>query len=296
MMDTETNPHSLCTLHCSNPARQAVTLAALAAMPDDTPAFFKESSEEILLFVREPELLKQAFKRLSEQVKHFFLPELLLGRPLPEAEHDLMLGDLHLDISQVGSAPYAIFESLNRLINRFASYREALAMEITGDLLLMRQNGVLSEAGTLGHFVGDACQPLKTTSHCDGWNTPQNSNDYRTKSGLHEEFEQLLGTLQPQIQAIGPAQLIHGEQLGEWAMNMIEESNSQVETLYQLEKDGQLRPDHPGPQGIEFAQANLTRAARHLRDIYYWAWTYSAKVAEYEPHDDICDCGCRGRT
>jgi hypothetical protein len=132
--------------------------------------------------------------------------------------------------------------------------------------------------------VGDASQPLHSTIHVNGWRPEvPNPNGYRTTPGIHREFEtEMLNhtTIDPHEvqQKMAPPQALLGDPL-QWAVGIIQESNSQVERLYQLEKAGNLKPDQPTPQGIDFAEERLAKGASNLRDLWVSAWTASEALA-----------------
>ncbi len=65
----------------------------------------------------------------------------------------------------------------------------------------------------------------------------------------------------------------------ESALWLIRDSNSQVEPLYRLDRDGAFALVTPPPAaGVEFAGARLAAGAGMLRDLWWSTWKSSEKA------------------
>ena len=82
-----------------------------------------------------------------------------------------------------GFLPWRISEDYLRLKSAF-SYLKVFEELGTPEELANAQANVVYYMGVMGHFVGDAAQPLHTTFRYNGW-TGDNPNGYTTWNGLH---------------------------------------------------------------------------------------------------------------
>ena len=84
----------------------------------------------------------------------------------------------------VGLLPWAITESYGKLKSGF-SYLKAFEEEGgTPEEIANAQQDIVYVMGVMGHYVGDASQPLHTTVHHHGW-VGENPHHYTTKSSFH---------------------------------------------------------------------------------------------------------------
>jgi hypothetical protein len=148
------------------------------------------------------------------------------------------------------------------------------------------EENVLFSAGLLGHYVEDAAQPLHSSVHHDGWNVAAaggNPQGYRTERGLHRKFEtQLVNANVDEDEVrerVAPAHQLHGDPL-QWGLGLIAESNTQVEKLYKLEKNGELEPEHPSQTALDFMHDRMAVGASNLRDLWLTAWRESEKLSK----------------
>ena len=87
---------------------------------------------------------------------------------------------------KIGYLPYAMLENYGKLVNAFRFWRNAQTPQ---DRESARANAVYV-AGVLGHYVGDASQPMHMSIHYNGWseNSP-NPKNYTKDRGLHSRYE-----------------------------------------------------------------------------------------------------------
>jgi hypothetical protein len=163
---------------------------------------------------------------------------------------------------------------------------------------------VIYAMGVLAHYVGDCAQPLHSTVHHNGWDGP-NPNGFTTWAGFHSWID---GTVvfRTGINAAdlslrvkpGQALALNARPDGRdpffvLAVDYIIESNKLVEPLYQLEKDGKLGNEKPGPDGKQpfspkavapegkaFIEERLLTGGNQLATFWASAWK-SAPVDTY---------------
>ncbi|CAN0108794.1 unnamed protein product, partial [Phaeothamnion confervicola] len=257
---------------------------ALANLPDTMPDFFRAAGSDFDAMASLPDGWKHKSAphlKAATSPDHYFDCERWQTNPLPPDRYSMTTAadKAGLSAPQVGLLPYRIAELYEQLRDDLALWRNATAG--TQKALHFERNAVYS-AALLGHFVGDASQPLHSTVHTDGWDPAyENPNQYRTKGHLHSDFETKLVTLvqQDQVhQRVGPLQTLQGDPL-EWSMGMIRESNDKVIPLYELEKSGALNPKKPTPEGLSFVAERIAKGAQNLRDVWFSAWLESAALA-----------------
>ena len=146
--------------------------------------------------------------------------------------------------------------------------------------------------GIMGHFVGDASQPLHTTVSYNGWRGP-NPHGYTIDRAFHEwidgelsadrRFE--LETMAPKIQpATTVGQPNKPDTVFRAVVVYITDQNKLVEPLYQMEKDGKLSGDKgKGLEGKPFLETQLVKAGQMLGDLWLTAWKES-QVDAYLEH------------
>jgi hypothetical protein len=133
-------------------------------------------------------------------------------------------------------------------------------------------------AGWLGHYVGDASQPLHVTDKYNGWVGP-NPNGYTTEHKIHWQFEgPFVGAnlheadVQPEMT---PAHAIEGDMFDNY-MAYLRQTATHVEKVYQLEKAGGFIGAGT-PESRGFTAERLAAGASMLRDMIYIAWIDSGK-------------------
>jgi hypothetical protein len=290
-----------------------VNQLALLTLPPDFPGFVRnpKAQERIAFLSGEPDRWRNSpdspFKHVNapdhyidledltdygltaSNVSHFryeFTGQLALGRaakpalfpPVDASKDPARTGSL------IGFLPWTITESYGKLKSAF-SYLRAFEEAGTPEEIENAQQNVLYLMGVLGHFVGDAAQPLHTTKHFNGWAGP-NPNGYTTNKTFHSWIDggyfQKTGLFQPSDlrDRLRPARSIESGETGAprpdifpEVMSFILEQHRLVEPLYQLEKEGKLTGEGPGGmEGRAFLSGQLVRAGQMLGDLWYSAW------------------------
>lgn len=207
---------------------------------------------------------------------------------------------------KVGFQPYITLEVYERLRVAFREYRHTLADIEAKEMAAPAgkkskkkkfvdaedraklhgiENNIITYAGWLGHYVADGSQPLHASEKYDGWVGP-NPNGYVTQHGIHSHFE--TGFVKDNITEKDFAPLVKdATQLKNVRADYIaylKESNSLVEPLYKLDKEGAFR-EKGTPEGREFVKQRLAAGAQMLANMWYTAWMESA----VDPGDPYAD-------
>jgi hypothetical protein len=185
----------------------------------------------------------------------------------------------------VGLLPWAIVENCAKLKSGFSYLKAFEEAGGTPAEIANAQANIIYTMGVMGHYVGDASQPLHTTIHHHGW-VGDNPNHYTTNSRFHSWidggfFNKIGGaSLKGMESKLRPAQLVsidsrpvRPEEMFQAAMLFIQQANKLVEPLYQLDKDGKLSGvGDQGKEGEAFLEAQLIKSGQLLGDIWYSAW------------------------
>ncbi|HEX4645837.1 MAG TPA: hypothetical protein VH598_09530 [Verrucomicrobiae bacterium] len=191
----------------------------------------------------------------------------------------------------VGFLPWAIVENFDKLKSGFSCLKAYQEDGTPGEIANAQQN-ILYVMGVMGHYVGDAAQPLHTTIHHHGW-VGENPRHYTTNASFHAwidggYFQKTGGLnvsdLQPHVH---PAQLLgatnHDDRppdIFSPVMDYILAQNQLVEPLYQLDRDGKLSGEGEiGLQGRAFLTGQLIKAGQMLGNLWYTAWQQAAPDA-----------------
>lgn len=184
-----------------------------------------------------------------------------------------------------GFLPHAIQEHYNKLRCSFNSVRilESLNDPNRADQLKMARENCIQQMGLLSHFVGDAAQPLHTTTHHHGW-IGENPNGYTRDGGIHSYIDGTIVDLHAiTVESLRPSMTygIKVDAADPWkdVLLHIRRSFDQVEPLYRLEKSGDL----PKDAGKAMITERLTDAGAMLSALYNAAWE-SSKPTEQEVH------------
>jgi hypothetical protein len=181
-----------------------------------------------------------------------------------------------------GFLPWAITENYEKLQSGFSTLA---ALEKAGgtprEIANARQN-IIYVMGVMGHYVGDASQPLHTTIHHHGWTTNDNPHHYTTAFLFHEWidggfFRQTGGIDEPKLAGkIHPAGKIPTADpngIFKTAVNFVGATHQLVEPLYRLDRDGQFSPrDGRGAEGRALLEGQLIKSGQLLGDLWLTAW------------------------
>jgi hypothetical protein len=262
---------------------------AVTKLPSDVPEFLRSSyaQDAMEYYGPEPDRWKSAAEaelRNAGSPEHFIDLEWadLIGGPLPRNRYDFIRAlavaqkahpDLGLTPEKVGMQPWAAEEWYERTK---AAMREYRGLKAEGKDTRPVEAEILFCAGILGHFVGDASNPLHDTIQYNGWTGP-NPNGYTTEHHIHAQMESDFVAANVTAKDVLPLIPAQAHELGDFFddyVAYIRQSNSLVEKTYQIEKAGGFN----GAGSVEsraFIDQRLAAGATELRDAIYTAWLKS---------------------
>ncbi len=193
-----------------------------------------------------------------------------------------------------GFLPWTMAEYYAKLKSEFSYLKAYESAGGTPAEIANSQANIIYTMGVMGHFYGDASQPLHTTKYFNGW-VGENPNHYTTNHTFHAWIDggyilktDIEGDLSAMEGKMKPAQLVmfngqpaQTEQIFPVAVGFITEQNKLVEPLYLMEKNKELTgDDENGLKGKPFIEGQLMKAGQLLGDIWFTAWK-QAPVDDY---------------
>jgi hypothetical protein len=181
-----------------------------------------------------------------------------------------------------GFLPWAITENYEKLQSGFSTLAALEKSGGTKEEIANAQQDIVYVMGVMGHFVGDASQPLHTTMYHHGWTTNDNPNHYTTSPGFHSWidggfFKKTGGIDVKKLTAkIHTAEKISAASdpngIFKTSVDFVVEGNKLVEPLYKLDKEGKLNAQGDSSEGRAFLEAQLVKSGQLLGELWYTAW------------------------
>jgi hypothetical protein len=265
-----------------NEGHRLVNRLAASSLPSDVPAFLTTEAavNEIEYLGPEPDRWRSKTEPellAAQAPEHFIDMELAdaLG-PLPRQRLDFEAKVFAAGQrpEKIGLQPWVATEVWQRLK---ASMREYRALSAAHKDTKPVEQVILFYAGWMGHYVGDASQPLHTTIQYNGWVGP-NPNGYTTAHQIHWQFEgPFVGVniheadVKAKMTVLKP---VEGDIFDSYVA-YLRHTQSYVEKVYQLEKTGGFVGAGTA-ESREFTAERLAAGASMLRDMIYTAWLKSA--------------------
>ena len=293
-----------------------VNQIALKTLPNSFPAFVRtpEAAERIAYLSGEPDRWRNsnegALKHVNEP-DHFFDIEDLepLGLRLDELTgfREEFVASIvtarmqkkslfELNVTSMGPnrnrwlpglLPWKLAEEYGRLKSSFSCLRTFEQYGGQTSEIVNAQASVVQVMGIMGHFAGDAAQPLHTTRHYNGW-VGLNPSGYTTNRSFHAwidggfmrksglEKEVLLRRVRPARLLWKSANPDDIEPVFSLTLNFVREQFTQVDVLYAAEKAGDLKGVGTAA-GRNLMEAQLLKAGQFLGDLWYSAWILAPK-------------------
>ena len=253
-----------------------MTHAAVKALPEGVPAFFRAGGTMIAHCSFDPDVSKNRttpYVRDAERPEHYIDLELLGGRRLPKGRYAFiqLCEDLDVEPEDVGLVPYAVAEWTERLAVAFAEHR-------TWPDNPSIQSKCLVYAGFIAHYAQDLCQPLHVTIHFDGRANPDGTSP---RTGIHAKVDGLIQRLNFDPDALAAGQeILPFADLMPGILEELERSRSLIDRVYALEK---ALPPATGPwmsvpDVVDFATERAREAARFTAALFLTAWERSARI------------------
>ena len=184
----------------------------------------------------------------------------------------------------VGLLPWALAEYYAKLKSGFSYLKTFQENGGTPEEIANAQQNIIYIMGVMGHFSGDASQPLHTTIHHHGW-IGANPKNYATNAGIHSwidggyihkagiNFADLKPKIRPARVLSATSPNAQSPDIFPTVVVFILEQHKLVEPLYQLNKDGSLS-DHgeAGSKGRAFIIRQLLAGGQFLGDLWISAW------------------------
>lgn len=254
-----------------------VTQAAVKALPEELPEFFRSGIRMIAHCSYDPDMARNRdtpLLRAAEHPEHYLDLELLKGHPLPKTRPEFiqLCAELNIKPEQVGFVPYAVAEWTERLAIAFAEHRQWPKNPFI-------QHKCTVYAGFVAHYAQDMCQPLHLTIHFNGRIQPDGSTIHK---GIHEKVDALIEYLK-----LDPNDLAQGQKLEplEDVMGGIgkefEAGFALVDRVYELADDfPSTRGEQwtPVPEVVDFATERAREATRFTAVLYLTAWELSKEI------------------
>ncbi len=266
-----------------NEGHRIINRLAATTLPAGVPAFLRSEAtlNEIEYLGPEPDRWRSPAEpelNAAQAPEHFIdlEPADALG-PLPHRRLDF---EARVFASgqrpeKIGLQPWQATEVWERLKAALREYRRLAA---AGQDTRPVEQAAIFYAGWLGHYVGDAAQPLHTTIQYNGW-VGSNPNGYTTAHQIHWQFEGpfVAANLHaPEVQAkMTPLQALQGDVFDDYVA-YLRHTSTYVEKVYQLEKTGGFE-GAGSAESRDFTAARLAAGASMLRDMVYSAWLDSAR-------------------
>ena len=185
-----------------------------------------------------------------------------------------------------GFLPWAINENFQKLQSGFSTLAAFENHGGTPTEIANAKQDIIYVMGVMGHFVGDASQPLHATKHHHGWVTNAvtgNPNHYSKSFGIHAYidggfFKKTGGIDVPKLSAqLKPAweipSALDGDGIFPEAVNFVVQANKLVEPLYTLDRDGKLSPrPGQGAEGRAFLEGQLVKSGQLLGNLWFTAY------------------------
>jgi hypothetical protein len=266
-----------------NGGHRMINKLAASALPADVPAFLRspEAIAEIEYLGPEPDRWRSPAEpelEAAQAPEHFI--DLELADALGSLPHRRLDFEARVFASgqrpeKIGLQPWEATEVWERLKAALREYRKLAADH--ADTRPVEQ-AILFYTGWLGHYVGDASQPLHTSIQYNGWVGP-NPNGYTTGHQIHWQFEGPFvdaNLREPEVRAkMTPLRAIDGDIFDAYVA-YLRHSKTYVERVYQLEKAGGFTSKGTA-ESREFTAERLGAGASMLRDMIYTAWLESAQ-------------------
>jgi hypothetical protein len=266
-----------------NEGHRLINRLAASALPTDVPLFLRSGAavSEIEYLGPEPDRWRSPAEpelNAAQALEHFIdlEPADALG-PLPRRRLDFEAKAFAAGQrpEKIGLQPWVATEVWERLKAALREYRVLSAANKDTHGV---EAAALFYSGWLGHYVGDASQPLHTTIQYNGWVGP-NPNGYTTAHLIHWQFEgPFVGAnlhAPDVLLKMTPVHAVDGDIFDSYVA-YLRQSKTHVEKVYQLEKAGGFVGAGTA-ESRDFAAARLAAGASMLRDMIYTAWLESAK-------------------
>jgi hypothetical protein len=284
-----------------------VNQVALASLPTNSPSFLRTSAaqERIAFLAGEPDRWRNTTElRLqhAQEPEHFIdIEELALcgmtPTTLPPFRYDFVakVAAAHLAHPElfppgrddpahkyvwVGLLPWALTENYAKLKSAFSYLKTFEENGGTAEEILNAQENIIYIMGVMGHYAGDASQPLHTTIQHHGW-IGANPKHYSTKTSIHGwidggyirkvgiNFSELKSRVHPARAFSSTSPNASSADVFPKVISFIVAQHKLVEPLYALDRDGDFSDEgEAGSKGRAFITQQLLAGGQFLGDLW----------------------------
>ena len=290
-----------------------VNQVALASLPENFPAFVRtpEAQERIAFLAGEADRWRNTtelplkhfngpdhyidideldhYKMAPASLSHLryeFIGQLAVARALHPTNFPPIDPVRNEDKTRelVGLLPWALSEYYGKLKSGFSYLKTFEENGGRPEEIANAQQNIIYVMGIMGHFAGDASQPLHSTLHHHGW-VGANPKNYATNFSIHAWIDGgyifkagiNLGDLKPRVR---PARVLSATSPNSQSLDIfpavmayVLEQHKLVEPLYQLNQDGSLSDQgEAGSKGRAFITQQLLVGGQFLGDLWISAW------------------------
>lgn len=256
---------------------QMIAVNAVAVLPNDMPAFFREAKDTLARLSVQPDTWKSYGQELrrAETPDHYLDIEKLTDNPLKLGFYPDRYQALEA-IYKKGDAPAGVGLLSYRLLEDFQKLRGALAQYRKNPKDPSIQQEIIVYAGLLSHYAGDTSQPLHLTIHFDGRVDAQGT--VIKGKGIHERFEGPFVDKFIEAADFRPfvAPPVVYTDLYQAIRLAFSESFKELDTVYRLDEAGKL--ETPDEEAKALVRKRLAHGSSFLASLWYTAWVTSADV------------------
>jgi hypothetical protein len=260
-----------------------ISRVAVSNLPQDMPKFFTKSSKQLQFLNPEPDSWRDRIEQsmspalsTGHDPDHIFKFELYAPESLPPDRYAFLeaLRKEGKVARLVGMLPYRSIELFQRMRVSFRRWRTTKDPELRKFL----EARVIDDAGILGHYISDSAMPLHLSVNRNGWELPDNPNNYTRDNTLHRRFESDFVRALVKDEHVRPSvrpTTVVKDPL-EYIYRHMQRSHREVNTLYAFEKRQPFGEKNTDPNAHKFVSERLADAVSTLKDLWYTAYVTSA--------------------
>jgi hypothetical protein len=265
-----------------------INRTAVETLPDGVPDYLRRQIDWIGARSTAPDSWRDAAEPSLQSIEipnHYWYFENIptRPRPLPPSRHEFIVlvhdttprraGGVTAQLRNVGTLPYAIIETYERLKAAFRGWRELRDRDQDASAV---EADAAFYVGWLGHYIGDGAMPLHTSTHHNGW-VGDNPKGYARDRDIHARFESdfvdRMELTEQDIRGRIAAPQLFADPFAA-VLQYLERSHTRVEQVYQLDQQ-KAYADGRHPAARELVYVCTADAATMLRDLIYSAWQAS---------------------
>jgi len=261
--------------------------AATFGVPNEMPAFFHEAYPSLVYLGYEPDRWRGAGDSLDgvNPPDHFLDYEYVSTLPLPPNRYQYAqllvesgtLKRFGIALEVPGFLPWRIAELTQTLTVDWRLWRNSRNPVEKAQI----EQNIIFVAGVLGHFVADAANPHHASTQYNGWLLP-NPMGYATDCDTHARFETVFVTQVISIKDVVPrlrVPILRPDAFAT-ALELIRDSNSRIDRIYELDRQGSFIRENRSAEGRAFAADRMAVGASYLRDLWWSAYKNSQRRPE----------------